>query len=216
MTPATKAFLTIICAAAPGCAYAQRAEPGPWVVHVGVTRLAMIDEAVVAVGGVEVPGAQVRSDPQVVPSLSITRFVSPSIGFSLCAGIPPTIRYRGAGTLAAAGPLVDVRYAAPAATLVFSPFRRRAVSPYVGAGIAYLHVLSTTDRGLDAATVRNDAGPVAQAGLSLFPTARFGAFVDIKKAYIRTRVHGLVAGMDATTRVRMDPVVMQAGVSIRL
>lgn len=215
MTPFQISFLAALASTASG-AGAQGVERAPWLIQAGVTRLAMADDAVVSAGGAPVPGAGVRSDAQVVPSLNVTRFVSPALGVSLAAGLPPRIRYAGTGTLAPAGALLDVRYAAPAVTLLWSPLRTRAVSPYVGAGVTYVHVLSTTDRALAGARVEDDAGPVLQGGVSLFPRARVGAFIDVKKAYVRTIARGHVGGIPAETRLRMDPVVVQAGIAIRL
>ncbi|MGK6325402.1 OmpW/AlkL family protein [Sphingomonas sp. DT-51] len=207
-------LLSAALAMSPSSAYAKQAPS--WLINVGVTRLSMADDASVALAGVTVPGGGVASDAQLVPSLSVTRFIASDLGVSLSTGLPPTINYRGEGSLAAAGSLLDVRYAAPAATLIWSPLRARTLNPYVGAGVTYMHVLSTHDRTLTSATVDDDIGPVLQAGISVFPHRRWGAFVDVKKAYVRTEARGAVTGYPAATRLRMDPVVLQTGVAIRL
>lgn len=216
MRPTIKMLLAAMLTATPGLASAQEGNRAAWLINVGVTRLATVDKAEVTLAGQGLAGAGVKSDPQWVPSLNVTRFVKFDLGLNLSTGLPPTIKYRGAGVLATAGPLLDVRYAAPAVTLVWSPLRARVITPYVGAGVTYMHVMATRDRGLADATVDDDVAPVLQAGLSLFPHHRWGVFADVKKAYVRTVARGTVAGYPSSTRLQMDPTVLQAGVALRL
>lgn len=168
MRPTIKMLLAAMLTATPGLARAQEANRAAWLINVGVTRLAMVDKAAVTMAGQGLAGADVKSDPQWVPSLNVTRFVKLDVGLNLSTGLPPTIKYRGAGVLAAAGPLLDVRYAAPAVTIVWSPLRVRMVTPYVGARVTYMHVMTTRDRELADATVDDDVAPVLQAGFHSF------------------------------------------------
>jgi outer membrane protein len=216
MTNASKVIMTVILLTFANTATAEDMGHAPWQIDLGVTRLAMVDKADVAAVGTQIPGAGVDSDAQVVPSITVTRFVTATVGFSLASGLPPRIRYNGSGTLASAGRLIDVRYAAPALTIVWSPFRTRGIAPYVGAGATYMHVLSTRDGALQGSEVDDDLGPVAQAGVTFFSGRRWGIYADVKKAFVRTKAYGLFGPAPVEARLRMDPVVALAGVALRL
>ncbi len=216
MNTATRIALAACSLTLPDMVLAQGTEPGRWEIGLGITRLAMVDKAGIDAAGTMIPGAGVDSDAQVVPTITITRFVTPTLGISVAGGVPPRIRYDGSGTLAAAGRLIEVRYAAPALTIVWSPLRRHGVAPYVGAGATYMHVLSTGDAALRNARVDDDLGPVAQAGVTFLSGRRWGVQADIKKALVRTTARGSFGPAPVEARLRMDPVVAQAGITLRL
>lgn len=216
MKTVTRMALVLCSFALADAAMAQSTRPTSWEIGLGITRLAMVDKADIAAAGMSIPGAGVDSDAQVVPSITVTRFVTPTFGVSIAAGVPPRIRYDGAGTLASTGRLIDVRYAAPALTVVWSPFRSHDIAPYVGAGATYMHVLSTRDGALQGSGVDDDFGPVMQAGATFRSGRRWSFYADVKKAFVRTTARGMFGSVPVEARLRMDPVVVQAGIVLHL
>lgn len=88
MRPTIKMLLAAMLTATPGLASAQAANRAAWLINVGVTRLAMVDKAEVTLAGQRLASAGVKSDPQWVPSLNVTRFVKFDVGLNLSTGLP--------------------------------------------------------------------------------------------------------------------------------
>jgi outer membrane protein len=216
MTIADRLMLAAAGLLTASTAFAQDASPPVWLVHAGVSRLSFIDKASVQAAGNHVDGGGVHSKAQYTASFDVARFVTRTVAINLAAGIPPTVRMDGAGSLAPLGRLVKATYASPALTILWEPVASRAVSPYLGAGVTYMHVLKTRDRALRQARIDDDLGPVLQGGVTVTATGGWGVFADLKKGFVRTRARGTVGGLPIDARIKMDPLVMQTGLSLRL
>ncbi len=92
------------------------------------------------------------------------------------------------------------------------------VRPYIGAGINYTLVLESRDGFVSNLDVKNGVGPVLQAGFEVPIDQRWSFFVDAKKIWLKTTATGTLpalGGAPAYAKVRLDPLVVTAGVSYR-
>lgn len=192
------------------------AQSHDWFVHVGPGRLDLVDGAEVRAGGAVVPGAGISTEAQYTGIVEIGRFIAPDIAMSLTLGGPPLVEIDGAGSLEGLGRLADVRYGPSGLTAQWHPLRQRGrFSPYVGAGLTYMHIFSTRDAALTDVEVDDDIGPLIQGGVEYYIGERVGIFADVKKGWLRTRTTGSLAGTPIEADVKLDPFVMNAGVAFR-
>lgn len=204
-------LLTATLAAAPAMAQEEQ----DWFVHVGPGRLALVDKAEITAGGAEVPGAGIDSEAQLTGIVEIGRFVAPSIAVSLTLGGPPLVEIDGTGSLEGLGRLADVRYGPSALTVQYHPIREGDFQPYVGVGATYMHIFSTKDGALTDVEVKNDIGPLVQAGAKYWVGESWGIFFDVKKGWLRTRATGSLGGAPVVADIKLDPFVLNAGVAFR-
>jgi outer membrane protein len=190
----------------------------PWSVHAGPAAVRLSVKAVAeSPKGSAIPGG----------SLAATNGSSPlalDIGYDwnsqwttrLLVGVPAKSTVSAAGTLSAVGKVGELSYGPAAISTSYSFAVSSHVRPYVGAGVAYLIALKSTDAGVANFNVRNAWGGLLQAGVEVPLSARVGLFLDIKKIYLKTEVNGNVTafgGAPAYSYARIDPLVIQAGVS---
>ena len=185
----------------------------PWFVHAGPARLSNADDARIEVLGQIVPGADVRMKPRYTAEFEVGRFVTPGFALSLAAGVPLRQRVGGGGTIRPLGDLGRVTYGPAAAMIQWHPLRNAAVRPYVGAGVAYLHVFDADGAAVQRFHVDDDVGPVIQGGVEVPIRGRWGVFADAKKAFLRTDATGTLGGAPVRARLRLDPLVLHTGVA---
>ena len=185
-----------------------------WMVQVGPANLDLADDAVLKVGGQVLPGAEVKTESQYTPTITVARYVADQFAASLTIGPPPRAEIDAGGTLNGVGRLANVDYGPAALTLQYHPFRGKRVDPYVGAGFAYMLVTNTQDGVFQNVEVENDLGAALQAGVNISVTDRYGVYFDVKKAFLTTQATGTFNGFDAVADVVMDPLVISAGASL--
>lgn len=208
----------VICAVALLGSMAGRpasAQSRDWFVHVGPAVLSLADKSDIRLGGAPLPGSGLDSDPHYTAVVEIGRFVAPSMAVSLTLGVPPVAKFDGTGSVEARGRLGSARYGPAGLTVQWHPMRSGRFQPYIGAGGAYLHFFSTKDGALTDIEVDNGVGPLVQVGAQYFFTDRVGVFVDAKKAWLRTEATASFAGRPVAADLKMDPVVVNAGVALR-
>jgi outer membrane protein len=88
------------------------------------------------------------------------------------------------------------------------------VTPYVGAGLGYMHVFGTRDGVVTDLTVNSAFGAVLQAGVDVALTDNIGVFADLKKYFISTTASGSLGGMPITANARVDPLVVSTGIGV--
>lgn len=199
--------------AAPAAAWAAPVDP--WFVHVGGARMAT-DEAVKAtLLGSPLAGADLDLAPRYAAAVEVGRYLAPTLAVSVSAGSPVRQRVAAAGSIRALGTLGRVTYGPAAATLHWHPLPQARVRPYIGGGVAYLHVFHAGDGALARFRLHDDAGPVVQGGAELMVGRHFGLFADAKKAWLTSSTGGLLGAAPVTGRARLDPVVLSAGAAFR-
>jgi outer membrane protein len=183
--------------------------------HVGPGALDLAEGAKVNVGGAAFPGADISIDPHLSAIIEAGYFFSPNFAVSFTGGLPPTIDIMGAGSLAGAGRLGTMTYGPATLTAHyhftdFGPFQ-----PYIGAGPTFMVAFNAKDGALGNLQVDHAIGFAFQIGADYMINENWGAFIDFKKAYLRTEATGTFGGSPATSEVKLDPAVFHLGLTYR-
>lgn len=182
-----------------------------WFVQFGVTQLMLRDTIELRAGGTLVPGADIKTKTHYTPSVSIGYFVGRNVAVGVTLGIPPKIKIRGKETLEPFGLLAKTTYGPTALTLQYHPNRGGVFQPYVGAGVTYMVIFDADDASFQDVTIEDDLAPVLQVGANYMFTRKFGAFLDVKKGFLRTTARGTFGGTPIEGDVKLDPWVISAG-----
>ena len=205
----------LLAASAASTPVAAAPAEDPWFVHAGVARMST-DEAVAAnVLGSPLPGAGIRVEPRYAATVEIGRYIAPTIAFSLSAGSPVRQLIGAAGSIRPFGTLGKVTYGPAAFTLHWHPLSQGFIRPYVGGGVAYLHVFDAKAGALAGFALHDDLGPVAQGGLELMANRHLGVFADAKKGWLTSSASGSLGGLPVNARLRLDPLILNAGATFR-
>lgn len=193
------AMTAMLCATAS----AQTTAPGPWLVRL---RAVHLDSA----NGDSTPLA-LSINNKVLPELDISYFFAPNIAAELVLTVPQKQTLSAGGT-----EIGSFKHLPPSLTLQYhmemAPIAGVAgIKPYVGAGVNYTRISAVSlPPGVDVE--RNSFGPVLQAGVDI-PLAKNLYFnIDVKKAYIRTKVSA--NGTDLGT-FKIDPLLLGVGLGWR-
>lgn len=200
-------------AAAP--AQAQIVDDDDWFAQVGISQLSLADEIDLRAGGTVVPGADIKTETHYTPSVSIGRFIGRNVAVGVTLGVPPKIEIWGKGTLEPFGMLAETTYGPTALTLQYHVNRGGQFQPYVGAGIAYMIVFDADDGSFQDVTIEDDLSPALQIGANYMFTRKLGAFLDVKKAFLRSTARGTFGGAPIEGDVKLDPWVISAGGTVR-
>lgn len=210
---AAVAASTLLLAVAPWAA----AQTSDWRLRVGAGRVDFREEVSLAVGGATVPGASATLSDENTLLAEIGYRFSPAWSLGLTLGIPPITDVQGSGTAAPFGRLGDVRYGPLALTGQYQFNAGGALRPYVGAGAVYFMVIDESDGAIAGLKARSRLGSLVHVGAELALTPALGLYVDVKKLYVKTRATGTLpalGGAPVEARVRLDPVVFSAGLSV--
>lgn len=191
-------------------------KPDPkWFIHFGPGGVFLNESARMTVGGVGQAGATVRIDPQLTPVVEAGYFITPEWAVSFTGGLPPRIQIRGAGTAGGFGVLGKATYGPVTLTTHYHYRGFGAIQPYIGGGIAYMKIFDTTDGALRNLKAKDTFGPAIQVGVDIMINERWGAFVDVKHAFLRTKATGTLLGLPASAKLTVDPTVVHTGVAYR-
>jgi outer membrane protein len=184
-------------------------------IHVGPAGLALSESADVSVAGTLNPGADISIDPHLSAVVEAGYFFTPNIAVSFTGGLPPTVDIMGAGNVTGLGRLGTMTYgpATLTGTYHFMDFGR--FQPYIGAGPTFMIAFDTKDAVLQNLHVDHAIGFAVQIGADFMIDEHWGAFVDFKKAYLRTKATGTLFGAPVDAKVVLDPAVFHAGISYR-
>jgi outer membrane protein len=199
---------------APSPALAQDGEP-KWFARAGVTGLDLADKLQLQFAGAPVPGADLSTKTHYTPTVQIGRFVGRNFAVSFTGGIPPHIDIQGKGALAPFGKLAETTYGPATLTVQYRPLRTGTFQPYIGAGAAYMLIFDTTDGAFSDVEIDNDLSPALEAGTDIMFNKRYGIFVDVKKAFLRTETRGTFGGAPVVGQVKLDPWAFSAGAVVR-
>ncbi|AVS65177.1 hypothetical protein C8245_05180 [Paracidovorax avenae] len=192
--------------------------PSPWRLYAGAAHIGFSTSAEVRAGGQLVPGADAKADANNSLGFGAIYDFHPGWSAEIALGLPPTTALKGTGTLAGAGTLGKVKYGPAVLSVRRHLWEDGPVRPYIGAGINYTLVLESRDGFVSNLDVKNGVGPVLQAGFEVPIDQRWSFFVDAKKIWLKTTATGTLpalGGAPAHAKVRLDPLVVTAGVSYR-
>ena len=165
--------------------------------------------------GAPILGADIKIDSQVTPVVSVGYFFTPNVAVSLTGGVPPKIDVHAKGAIAGLGVLGSAVYGPATLTAHWHFTELGPIQPYVGAGVAYMKVFSTKDRVLTNIKMDDTYGLALQAGVDIMINRNWGAFIDVKKAFLRTDARGTLGGAPIQAKVVLDPLVVHSGVTYR-
>lgn len=184
-------------------------------IRTGPATLFLSEDAKVKAAGARIPGGTISIDDHSTGTLEFGYQFTPNLGLGFTGGFPPTVDIYGAGTLTSLGKFGSITYGPTALALqyTFTDFGR--IKPYVGAGPMFMFVFNTKDAALDDLKVKSAIGATFQAGVDLDVTDRWGFYLDVKKAYLRTKSTGSLGGVPISTDVKLDPLVIGGGIKVR-
>lgn len=205
--------LAVLC----GITGAVSAQESPWFVRAGVASIQYQSDADIAVGGGPVPGAALSLSDSTTLGLEFGYWLTPSVALRATVGIPPSTRVEGRGTVAGLGKLGEITYAPAMFTGTYS-FDLGAIKPYMGGGIAYIHILESKDGAVAGLDVESRFGGILQGGVDIPIDKSWGLFLDLRKLYWKTKATGTVTafgGAPVQASLNPSPFVVMAGVSKR-
>lgn len=194
------------------------AQESPLRVRLGVASINFHESASMAVAGTTVPGASASLSNNATVLAEVGYMLSPSWSVALTAGLPPTTKVRGVGTAATLGEIGRVKYAPAGLALQYQFNEFGKFKPYVGAGALYFISLSDKDGSMTNLKVENTWGSLLQLGVEYELSQRMALFADFKRLGIKTSASGNLpafGGAPATANVRLNPTVLQVGLSFR-
>lgn len=187
--------------------------PGRFTMRVGMSQLNLADKFDLSVGGALIENATYATYEHHTPSVQFNYKLTDSIAANATLGFPPTVDVYGSGVIGPITPtkLARVTYGPTAFTLQYAPFKKGVFRPYVGAGVSYMIIFDTDDGLMEDVKAKNDLGPAFEVGSDFMFSDRFGLFIDLKKAMLRTTVTGTFGGAPAEAKAKLDPVVVSGG-----
>ncbi len=208
-----KVVLTVALLLAPVVAHADDLSRG--FVHLGVADVKLADKGTTYAAGAPLVGATYSTNHTTPLMLEAGYFVTRTLAVQASIGSQETTHNIPGGTLAGYPNLADDHFHIGTLTLACHPWRARTVSPYFGAGLGFHFADGATDGLLSNFKVKNAAGLALQAGVDVKITPRAGFYVDLKKLFYVTPVTGDLGAVPLSASGRLDPVIVQAGVSLR-
>ncbi len=205
--------LAVLC----GITGAVSAQESPWFVRAGVASIQYQSDADITVGGGPVAGSALNLTDSTTLALEFGYWLTPSVALRATVGIPPSTKVEGRGTVAGLGKLGEITYAPAMFTGTYS-FDLGTIKPYLGGGIAYIHVLESKDGAVAGLNVESRFGSVLQAGVDIPIDKSWGLFLDLRKLYWETKATGTApayGGASVQATLKPDPFVVMAGVSKR-
>lgn len=183
--------------------------------HFGSSYVKQADQAVLFAGGAPFPGAGFKTEGDLTMSFEAGIFLRGGWAIAASGTVPTTISNIASGTLNGLGNLGDESVGYYAATSQYHFNLRGPISPYLGAGVGYMHVFGTADGAVTDLEVASAWGPVIQAGIDFHLNERAGLYVDVKRFWISTDASGTLGGIPITAEATVDPWVFSTGVGIR-
>lgn len=199
---------------APAVAHAQDTD---WRLRLGAGHIQWDDRVRLNIAGSPVPDAGANLSNNTTLLAEIGYRFTPTWSAGLTVGIPPTTKVQGTGNAAPFGRLGKVKYGPLGLTGQYQFNEGGALRPYLGAGAVYFLVLEDRDAAVDHLKVDNAWGSIVQAGVEYRFSPGLGLFLDMKKLFLNTDGHGTLpalGGAPVRAKVRLDPLVIHAGVVI--
>jgi outer membrane protein len=196
---AMTAMTAMLCATAS----AQTTAPGPWLVRL---RAVNLDSA-----NGDSTGLNLSINNKVLPELDISYFFTPNIAAELVLTVPQKQTLSAGGT-----EIGSFKHLPPSLTLQYhmdmpAVAGIAGIKPYVGAGVNYTRLSAVSlPPGVDVE--RNSFGPVLQAGVDIPVGKNLYLNLDVKKAYIRTKVSANGTGLGT---FKIDPLLLGVGLGWR-
>jgi outer membrane protein len=189
-----------------------------WRLRLGPAHIGFAEDVRLSALGMDLPGAGARLSSNTTLLTELAYSLAPNLSVGLTFGVPPTTTVNATGVAEPAGTLGRVKYGPLALALQVQLDAGARWQPYAGAGIVRFVTFGTSDVALTQLKVDDAWGGLLQAGVE-FPLApHWSLFADLRKVFLKTRARGnleLAGGAPLQARARLDPTVLQAGLSLR-
>lgn len=187
---------------------------GDFMVRAGVSVVAPDSSATVFNGGAVIPGADAEVSTEVIPSATLTYFLTNNIAAELfCCFAKHEVDGKGALNGVDLG---DTWIFPPAITLQYHFDGLGGIKPYIGAGVQYIHFFSEGRSGLPGnpkLSIDDAFGFTLQAGVDVEIGGGWYMNADVKKTWIDADAS--FRGTGITADVELDPWIISAGIGYR-
>lgn len=184
-------------------------------VRLGIAGVIFEPNATFRVQGQKLPGAQIGLSSNVTVSGEAGYYVTPSISLSVTGGVPPRTHATGEGSIASQGSLGSVRYGTIVGLADYHFNKSGRLQPWIGAGPAFLLVLSSEGAAIQNLRVSNRWGAALQVGADYMISTRWGLFVNVTQNFVGSEGRGNFGPYSVQTKFTLNPVALQSGVELR-
>ena len=143
------------------------------------------------------------------------REVAPNLGIELVLGVPPTIKAKGAGTVAFLGEVLSAKNVAPTVLINYHfGDAGNALRPYVGIGVNYTRFTDAKTPYGWKVSLSDSWGLAAQVGVDYALGSQWGLFASIGTAQVKSDLVAVGASVLRST-IDFRPVTYAAGVAYK-
>jgi outer membrane protein len=183
--------------------------------HLGPAGLILDEGADIYTSGSQVPGGTIKIKQHLTFAVEAGYYLSPNLAVSFTGGLPPNVKIEAAGVMAGMGRVGATTYGPMTATLHYHFTGLGRFQPYIGAGPTFMHVFDQKDGIMSQLRVDDAFGFAVQVGADYMINDTWGVFVDVKKAILRTDGTGFLGPMPIRADIRLDPLVVHTGLTLR-
>ena len=143
------------------------------------------------------------------------REVAPNLGIELVLGVPPTIKAKGAGTVAFLGEVLSAKNVAPTVLINYHfGDASSALRPYVGIGINYTRFTDAKTPYGWQVSLSDSWGLAGQIGVDYAMSKQWGLFASVGAAQVKSDLVAVGASVLRST-IDFRPVTFAAGVAYK-
>ncbi len=183
--------------------------------HLGPAGLDLDEGAHIYALESRVPGGTIKIKSHLTFAFEAGIYLSPNFAISFTGGLPPNVKVEAAGTMNGMGRVGNTTYGPMTATMHYHFTNFGRFQPYIGAGPAFMYVFDEKDGIMSNLDVNNAVGFAVQAGADYMLNDTWGVFVDVKKAILRSEATGSLGPAPIKADLRLDPLVVHTGITIR-
>ena len=161
------------------------------------------------------PGADATIGDATTLLATYERALAPNMGIELVLGLPPTIKAKGAGTVAFLGEVLSAKNVAPTVLINYHfGDAGSALRPYVGIGINYTRFTDAKTPYGWQVSLSDSWGLAGQIGLDYAMSKQWGLFASLGAAQVKSDLVAVGASVLRST-IDFRPVTFAAGVAYK-
>lgn len=199
------------------------AQSSPWSLRVGPAAAFFDESSSVKVAGAKFPGAEIELENNSTLGIEIGYALTSDFTLRLAVGVPPTTTLKADGTLQGmvpplSGKLGRAKYGPAVLSLTYGLPNLGAVRPYVGVGVNYTKIFSTSDGDVSGLRIDSGWGSALQAGFEWPLDERWSLFADVRKIFFKTKATGTVPALGnppAEADITVNPTLVHVGIGYR-
>ena len=159
------------------------------------------------------PGADATVGDATTVLATYERALAPNMGIELVLGVPPTIKAKGAGTVAFLGEVLSAKNVAPTVLINYHfGDAGSALRPYVGIGINYTRFTDAKTPYGWQVNLSDSWGLAGQIGVDYAMSKQWGLFASVGAAQVKSDLVAVGASVLRST-IDFRPVTFAAGVA---